>query len=190
MSELSQSLHFWRASHAQARELLNALSQPARIVASNDQWTCIVPTEVEALMGIAHVAPGIVALWSYVADYALEIVFFRDGEELGQLVFSWYRDAGFEATSDPESPVAELVRVGVLTANVAVGLATLEKEVANGLAGSTAVRDRAASLLGLAAYEWLSPETCFDTSLEDMHKQFPEAEDIDPEAPRNSSHST
>jgi hypothetical protein len=180
LSEISQSLHLWRASRTEARDLLNRLSESARIVASNDRWTCVVPVEVEALMAIARAAPAIVALWSYVDDYALEIVFFRDGTELGQLVFSWHRDAGFEATSNPESPTDELKLAGVLTHEAKLELAALSEEVQTGRARGEAVRDRAASLLGLAAYDWLSSETCFDISLEEHREQFPEAEDVEP----------
>jgi len=40
------------------------------------------------------------------------------------------------------------------------------------------VRDRAASALKLAAYEWLSPSYCLDTPLEECQSTFPDAEDV------------
>ena len=69
MSETSQSLHFWHASREQGRGLLMGCGRSCRIIASNERWTCVVPEDVEALMEIGTATPGIIALWSYVADY-------------------------------------------------------------------------------------------------------------------------
>lgn len=181
MSETSQSLHFWSSSKARIRRVLqDSAVVAARIVAENQRWICVVPSEIDALMEIAAAAGSLVAIWSYTEDVALEIIFYEDGREVGQLVFVWFAPPGFDET-EPESPIDALVDAGVLTADSGAELAELREDVRFGKAQGDAVRDRAAKILGLAAYEWLSPEHCLELPLEAFRKRYPDAEDVEPE---------
>jgi hypothetical protein len=40
------------------------------------------------------------------------------------------------------------------------------------------VRDGAAALLGIPAYEWMSPEYGYDTSIDEIRRLFPGAEEL------------
>jgi hypothetical protein len=181
MSEVSQSVHLRETSLAHAVTLLESLHKVGRVVASNSGWTSLVPADIDDLQEICREAQRAAALWSYSEDYALELLFFREGADLGRICFCWDANGGVVGTSVYEILVllVELERVGVITTEAGTGLLELAKKVAVSELRGKEVRDEAAAHLGLPAYAWLSHENCFEPSLDEFRLMFPEAVDVE-----------
>jgi hypothetical protein len=181
VSEIGSSLHFWRAGRDDAREFVVRLRAAGRIVASNDRWTCFVPFDREDEARLAVEWSGTVLRWSYSGDYGLGVDFCRDGSRCGQMSFIW----GTALTGQPPGGTFErelrsvLLDSDVLSAKNADDLERVLADVAAGSSAGKRVRDHVAEILGLAAFEWLSPEICLEVSLEDARKDYPDAEDVE-----------
>ena len=179
MSESSNSLHFWRTNRLQLRECVRVCRAGGRIVASNEDWTCFIPFEDEFFESVALGAARLVLHWAYDEDFGLRLSFFCAGRALGRL--------SFECSRSEESPLAaasnelsdELSVVGALSGASFQALRDLANEVLAGATSGTDVRDRAADILCLPAYAWLSPLNCIEQSLASFRRAFPDAEDID-----------
>src|SRR5450755_2831333 len=157
MSEVSISVHFLGLSHEETRELLASVGAHGRIVATNERWTCVVPFEEEEVTEIALAAPRIALLWVYAADYALTLSFFQARHPLGEVSIVWHR----ELSDRPGAPASAelldvLARRGALSLENTKRFAELARGEATALKARE-IRDQAAALFGLAAYEWLSP---------------------------------
>ena len=180
MSEVGTSLHFWHAPSVDVRRFVTACEVACRIVASNPLWTCVVPFDRDAEPKLLGAWSGRVMAWSYSEDYGLGLDFYEGGRFVAQASFIWgtaltaeppggsfpdeIRSRLFGDDALPESGASELERV----------LADLEA----GLISGSTVRDRVAKIFELAAFEWLSPETCLQLGLADMRWEYPDAEDI------------
>jgi len=178
MSEVSISVHFLGLSHEETRELLASVGVHGRIVATNERWTCVVPFEEDQVTEIALAAPDIALLWVYAADYALTLSFFQAQHPLGEVSIIWR-----EELSDPRGVPASAELLDALAKRGALPLENTERfaELVRGKATAfeaREIRDQAAALFGLAAYEWLSPRGCLDTSVEAMRERFLDAEDV------------
>ena len=179
MSEYSASLHFWHAEPADVRRAVTAQQAAGRIVAANDQWLCFVPFDPLDEQKIIPHSKGLVLKWTYYDDYALNLEFFYDGERLDQASFIWGVElAGHPPAASVPPQLASKLRGMGLAASVDQ-LESLAPEVVTGVLASQEVRDGAARALGLAAHEWLSPQTCLGMPLDEFREGFPQAEDID-----------
>jgi len=179
MSEHSESLHFWRTSREQVRHLVVSQNVAGRIVALNDRWLCFVALDAADQQNIVAHAEGPLLKWSYYDDYALSVEFFRTSRLVGQASFVW----GTGLTGQPSSASlpAQLVTAlsGLGFAEESLDeLKRIALDVELNKARGIAIRDRVARALGLAAYEWLSPETCLEIPLEEFQEGYPDAEDI------------
>jgi hypothetical protein len=181
MSEVGQSLHFWRSGHGELRDFLVTRGVTGRIVASNAQWTCFVPFDREDESRILGEWSGTAVRWSYAEDYGLGLDFYRDGRLLGQVSLIWGdaltgQPPGGNFSSELQSG---LVRSGVLSTSGAAEVQLLLSAVtARTVSGST-VRDRMAKVLNVAAFEWLSPELCVQEDIELARQRYLDAEDIE-----------
>ena len=181
MSEIGTSFHVRRASHAVVRQFVIVRQVAGRIVASNDYWTCFVPFDREDEAKLVGQWRGTVLRWSYSDDYGLGVDFYRDGSRSGQMSFIW----GTALTGQPPGGTfarelrSALVDSDVLSLNNADDLERLLVEVAAGSSAGKRVRDVVAEILGLAAFEWLSPEMCLEVGLDDARKDYPDAEDVE-----------
>jgi hypothetical protein len=178
MSEVSISVHFLGLSHQETHQLAAESGVAGRIIATNGRWTCFVPFEENQVTEIALAVPDIALLWIYAADYALTLNFFLARHPLGEVSVVWHR----EPSDPPAIPASErlldaLAKHGVLSVEAAERFAALARSEVTP-ADAREVRDKAAALLGLPAYEWLSPRACLDTSVEAMRDRFSDAEDI------------
>lgn len=175
------SLHFWRASHDDVRQFVIGQGATGRIFASNPRWTCLVPFDRDDESRLLSHWEGIVLKWSYSEDYGLGLDFHRRGRMLGQASFIW----GAVLTGQPPGGSfpgglrSELLESGVLSTDSAADIENVIAQVAAGSISGCEVRDRVAAILELAAFEWLSPETCLQMGLEDTREDYPEAEDIE-----------
>ena len=182
MSEASMSVHFWRMGGDEIRQLATSQAVSSRIVASNGFWTCVVPFEAEGATQLAKVAAHIALVWSYYGDYALNLEFFDGGREAGAISLIW--QPGMAPRAHAEMPVellSYLVTQGVLTSTASAELEALARAVMNEEISGEDVRDAAAKIFRLAAYEWLSPDVCLDKPIEAFRQWYPEAEDIEAE---------
>lgn len=174
MSEVSDNLHFWEATPRDVKRFALAAEVAGRIVASNERWTTFVPLEDDAGTSILLAAPVLGLRWTYFEDFGLGLAFFDAGAELGRLELGW-QDA-------PLSPVLPNLMEVLRNKGVTDSFASLEqlaRAVSAGTCAPRLVRDRAAALLGLPAYEWLSPRYCRDTPLDEIQRLYPNAEDLD-----------
>ena len=180
MSEVSTSVHFLGLGPQQTRKLAVASGFAGRIVATNQRWTCFVPFEDDQAMQVVLAASGVALLWTYAEDYALALSFFHGGALVGEGTLAWYEETYAPPVTPPSAELLDaLAKVGVLSSEGVEQFAALTRQVAAGAIERDPVRDAAAAILGLAAYQWLSPRACLDTSVEVMRGQHPAAEDVD-----------
>lgn len=180
MSELSKSIHFWHTPRDAVRQPAASARAAGRIVASNTNWTCVVPFESAAFQQFAAAAPILALVWSYYDDAALNLEFVEAGSNVGVASLIWEpRLAPSSRAGVDPALVSLLIERGVLSRASAIDFLALAQDVSNGEIAGEEVRDRVATLLGLAAYEWLSPEACVSISLEHFKSAYPEAEDLE-----------
>jgi hypothetical protein len=174
VGEVAHSLHFWHMTPSSVRALAVSVGTAGRIYGSNGHWTTFVPLEEEeGLTMLAH-SGGLALRWIYFQDFGLGLEFWDGGAELGRAEFHWESGQTHAVSTGLETRLAERgLSVSIQS------LLELARKVADRTEPPRALRDRAASLLGLSAYEWLSPQTVIDTAIETEREQFPEAEDVE-----------
>ncbi|HKO53848.1 MAG TPA: hypothetical protein VJV79_39345 [Polyangiaceae bacterium] len=176
MSEVSRSLHFWKGGHAELRLLAEKQSVVGRFVGANERWACAVVYGPEDEQQLLASAPGIVLVWWYADDYALNLAFHQAGRRIGELSLAW---GSAKASAPLRAPLlCWLLQEAVLDGSRVEQLLQLAREVDAGTLGGEPVRDRAAAILGLPAHEWLSPEMCIEVPLEQFREAYADAEDF------------
>jgi hypothetical protein len=176
MSERSESLHFWRLGFEDVRRLMVSQNVGGRIVACNDRWLCFVPFDQLDEDRVIANSRGLVLKWSYDDNYGLGLMFYSEGKELGQAAFIWGDEP--PSASLPAQLASALRSFEVASTN----LGEIERIAQDVLARRVIapdVRDGVGRALGLAAYEWLSPQDCLGMPIEAFRENFPDAEDID-----------
>ena len=172
MSEQSESVHVWRQDPNAVRAAANSAHIAGRIVASNDRWTCFVPSEDETSNLFAQCVAGIALVWSYAEDFGLWLTLFESGRQVGTINFEW-----------GTAPQPEVAKMHKLLSDIGIAarlgdLHQMASEVEPQGRAPRDVRDAIAAALGLAAWDWLSPQYSSDTALEELRLDFPEAEEV------------
>ena len=174
MSEASETLHLWGATPSRVRELALTCGVMGRILGSNGRWTSFVPIEDDEVERFAAAWPGLTMRWLYFEDFGLGLDFWEAGSPIGGLKFSWHASQADAATP---GLVQRLRSKGVIES---IGpLQELARGVLTGVNSPTVVRDRAAALLELPAYEWLSPRYSREMSIEQLVRLLPDARDVE-----------
>jgi hypothetical protein len=177
VSETSETVQFWRATPADVRAAAAAADVAGRIVASNECWTSFVPLEDDEASQLASEAPGTALVWQYSTNYGLGLAFFHAGDLQGEAWFRWETLPGEPPhEASPAALLSFLAENRILDS--VVELEQLAQEVRVEQRAPEEVRDRAAELLRLPAYKWLSPTWCRDTPIESARERYPQAEDV------------
>jgi hypothetical protein len=174
LGEASESLHVWRATHGQTREFLLAAGVFGRIVASNERWTTFVPSENDEITKSVSLLPGLTLHWIYFEDFGLGLNFWENSKELGRAEFRW--EAGLELSIAPS--LLESLRARRVLDSFE-RLHELARDVVAGVCLPRDVRDGAAAMLGVPAYAWMSPGYGRDTSIDEIRRLFPRAEELE-----------
>jgi len=172
MSENSESVHLWHRNASEVREIARDAGIIGRIVAHNERWTCFVPFEDGRSEFLAQKASGLALVWKYAEDFGLWITVFETGRHVGNLAFEW---------GVPATPAAERLLKWLTDRSAQEGLddvLPLVAEVTPDGRNPKEVRDTVAARLGIAAYDWLSPQYARETPLEEIQDEFPEVEDV------------
>jgi hypothetical protein len=179
MSELSDSLHFWRASSAMVREAARAASVPGTIVASNSRWATFVSLEDDQHETLAELASTLTLHWRYSEDFCLLLTLRNGSRVLGTSEIGWASiPHGTASDLAGNAGLRALSEAGILQTGVAQ-LELLARAVTGGKAPPEEIRDAAAQLLGLPAYEWLSPTYCSELSAAELIRRYPQAEQVE-----------
>jgi hypothetical protein len=181
VSDNEASLHFWRASRDDVRQFVISCGATGRIFADNANWTCLVPFDRDDEATLLTSWQGIVLNWSYSQDYGLGLNFHQGGRILGGASFIWGTGlrAHLPGGSFSRDLCSHLVASKVLSTEDTEQLEKVLADITAGSISGSVVRDRVAKILGLAAFELLSPETCLLESLESTREDYPDAEDIE-----------
>lgn len=179
MSELSESLHFWRVSAPKVRQMVEAVGAPGWIIAESERWTSFVSLEEHEHEQLAETVSAITLHWAYAEDFCL-VLTVREGDTLlGECELAWSKVPGETAPVPMRSEQLDrLVEMGIFVDDPAQ-LETLASAVIAGEARPEQLRDLAAQLLGLPAYEWLSPSYCADLGLAKLRERYPTADEIE-----------
>ena len=162
---------------AQTRDLATATGVGGRIVASNERWTSFVPIEQDGINELAAAVPGLALSWLYAEDFGLGMTFFEATDILGELRFVWALAHNQElATSVDLGLTNVLDSMGILDG--IDQLLKLTAAIAAQKRRPHEIRNAAAAMLGLPAYQWLSPRYCCDVSIEELRSRFPHVEDV------------
>lgn len=179
MSELSESLHFWRTSPAQVAEMVRAAAVPGRIIAANERWTSFVSLEEHEHEQLAESVPALTLHWAFAEDFCLMLTVRDAGKLVAECELGWSPIPEETAPVPMRSNHLEaLLEIGILV-EPAARLELLASAVVARTAIPEQVRDAAARLLGLPAYEWLSPSYCADLGLSQLRQQYPSSEDVE-----------
>jgi len=121
---------------------------------------CLDPSSEASLL---QASSGILARYHYGSDHGLLLMFYRDGQTLGDVILSWSPNHG--RISD--GLANELVRAQVLDPDRQASLMRLLEEVGSTKTGES-FRDRTVGLFGFPAYSRLSADACLGIDAEDL----------------------
>lgn len=188
MSEFSESFQYYNANRSAAVALLRAAGVGGLIAANNERCVSFVVDDPEREASLIAASRGVLARYYYGEDHGLWIRFYRDGQPLTALVLVWDQtvgDAGEPEEVEPTSQIVEkLVGAGVIGARDSRDLHRILEEFSpEDPSSREQAGQRIPTLLGFAAFRWISTTYVLDTALEDIQQVYPGAETVEIDAP-------